>query len=78
MTLEPGTRIRLNDRCPWPKRRGAEGVVVAPRHSLYPQNAAGHVLVLLDHDPLFGAERGRWWTCQVGINAVDVVEADRG
>lgn len=85
--IEPGTRVRMNDRCAWPERRGAEGVVVAPKvPGQYPDRrglGTVEVLVLLDDDPIpvcECTERGcarhhdaGWWTCAIDVRSVDVL-----
>ncbi len=78
--MKPGTRIRMNDRCVWPKRRGATGVVVAPpAGGTYPGPIpASEVLVLLDDDPLGSRDRyppDRGWTCvtsKISVRCVGV------
>lgn len=71
--MKPGTRVRMNDACPWPERRGCLGVVVAPREGVYPMAVAGCELILLDADPLQRDKRDRWWTCQTSRSSFDVV-----
>ena len=74
MNLRPGARVRMNETCPWPERRGCDGVVVTPpRDGMYPQPAPWEVVVKLDDDPL--GYNDRWWTCVLGKNNVaDITE----
>lgn len=71
-----GRRVRLTDTCPWPERRGLEGVVVAPpSDGTYPQPAKSEVIVKLDKDPLTPALSGhQGWTCVVDRKSVEVLD----
>jgi hypothetical protein len=78
--LPTGTRIRLNERCVWPDRVGAEGVVVdSPDPRIYPSPIPEHeVLILLDDDPLARArDRHLGWTCVTSRASVDVIDQER-
>lgn len=63
--MNPGDRVRFNEKCPWPERVGSEGVLVAPPCDHYPQPGASEVLLLLDSDPLNAthADGDCIWTC---------------
>lgn len=82
MTLELGLRVRLSDAVPWPERRGATGMIVAPpRDGTYPQPTPWERLILLDRDPLTKAGAPRWsvgvlWSCVV--EAKDLLPEVRG
>ncbi len=74
----PGSRVRLNDTCIWPERRGCEGVVVAPPHDgMYPQPAKSEVIVKLDADPLhsrpWDSPSYEWWTCVIDRKSVEAI-----
>lgn len=72
--MSPGTRVRFNDKCVWPERRGQEGVIVAPpTDGMYPQPAQWEVLVLLDHDPLTIDGTPDWWTCATSQDSLDEI-----
>lgn len=74
--MKPGDRVRFNERCPWPQRVGAEGMIVAPRaDGMYPQPAKNEVLVYLDSDPLQAARAygEEWWTCAADRRSLDAI-----
>ena len=77
------TRVRMNERCPWPERVGCEGVIVerpaGPEGRVYPWPGRGRVevIVLLDDDPLagthddfFGEPHDDTWTCALNLKCV--------
>ena len=73
-------RIRLNDGCPWPERRGCTGTIAVPPASefnRYPVHGLGknEVIVLLDDDP-FGLPPARWWSCVVDGRHIDYIPTD--
>lgn len=70
MTLQPGTRVRLNTPCIWPERAGCLGTVVAPPTAgQYPQPAKWEVLVDLDADPL-ATNVHLGWSCVLNVGSV--------
>lgn len=75
-----GTTALLNDRCPWPERRGLLCIVVdttGAEHQ-YPAHQVpdDEVIVLVNADPLGPTSRlanGQPWSCCIGIDALDVI-----
>lgn len=79
--MRPGTRIRFNNRCAWPERIGAEGVVVDPDifEGRYPadlrMNWERAAIVLLDDDPISASQTygdGRW-SCVTSVGSLTVM-----
>lgn len=77
------TRYVLNDRCPWPERRGLEATVVDttgcghryPVHGVRPQD----VVVFIEVDPIGNAHElpnGEWWSCVVERDDLTPIEED--
>lgn len=82
----PGTAMQLNDRCPWPERRGLLAVVVRTDGCghVYPVHGLGRneVVVHVSLDPL---EReggpailpnGLPWSCVVTLDCLDPITDD--
>lgn len=73
--LPIGTRVRLNERCVWPKRVGKTATVVDPPiPGVYPdENKWGrHVCLLVDDDPF--PQRHDGWSCVTTVDTCDVLE----